>query len=281
MNYLCLNGEILPQKFAQLSFDNRAFRFGEAIVEEMRATGIRVPFFKDHFKRFSRALEILGISYLSAFSEEELLRSIELLVHRKKLYNLNRIRLTLWRQDDAELLTTKHELNYLIEAEPLGEKNFELNERGFNADIFPGAYKAKTYLSPFQTNDLTFKFQALRYAEQSKLDTCFICNPEGKIVEAIDGNIFFANGKTIYTPSADCGCTDGIMRKKVMEIAEKDGYIVTPTDAVSLAFIKEVEEIFITNDLYGIRWIGGYKDVKRYRKKRCVDFVARLNRLFL
>lgn len=281
MNYICLNGEILPQKHAKLSFSNRAFRYGEAVVELMRSSGVRVPFYKEHFQRLTRALSVLGMSHVSAFSEAALLRSIELLIHRKKLYNLNKVSLTLWREDDPKLLSTKTEINYLIEAEALDEKMFTLNERGLNADVFPGAYKAKSYLSSFCTNDQTFKFQALRYAEQSKLDACFITNPEGKIIEEADGNIFFANGKTIYTPSVQSGCVDGIIRKKVLEIAEKDGYIIAETDPLPLSFIKEVEEIFITNDLYGIRWIGGYKDIKRYRKKRCIDFVARLNRMFL
>lgn len=279
MNYICLNGEILPAKFAQLSFANRGFRFGEGLVEEMRSTGIRVPFFSAHFQRLSKGLNILGISYLSAFSEEDLRRSVELLIHRKKLYNTNKVRITLWREDDDALLAQKLKVQYLIEVDVLNEKSFTLNEKGFNMDVFPGAYKEKSYLSSYPTTNQLFTMQALRYAKTQKIEACIITNPEGKIIEEATSNIFFASGKTIYTPAVAWGCIDGIIRQKVLEIAEKEGYIVIETDPLLPSFIYEVEEIFLTNDVYGIRWVSGYKD-KRFRKKRCVDFVSALNIMF-
>ena len=279
MNYICLNGEILPAKHAQLSMGNRAFRYGEGIVEEMRSTGIRVPFFTEHYERLSKALKVLGISYLSAFTEESLRRSVELLIHRKKLYSINKVRLTLWRADDDQLLSKNVEVQYLIEVEALDEKSFTLNEKGLVAGVFAGAYRAKSYLSPFHTTDHLFTMQALRYAERENIDVCIITNPEGKLIEEATSNIFFANGKTIYTPAVSTGCIDGIMRRKVLELAKKEDYIVIETQPLIISFIFEVEEIFLTNDVYGIRWIGGYKH-KRYRRKRSIDFVDRLNVLF-
>lgn len=279
MNYICLNGEILPAKHANLSLGNRAFRFGEGIVEEIRSSGIRVPFFKEHFERLTKALNVLGISYLSAFTEESLKRSIELLIHRKKLYNINKVRISLWRHDDDQLLADKVDVQYLIEVEALDEKVFTLNERGLNAGVFVGAYKGRSYLSPYTTNNNMFMMQALRFAKVENINACLICNPEGKIIEEATSNIFFANGKTIYTPAVEGGCIDGVVRRKVLEIAEKEGYIIIETDPLLPSFIYEVEEVFLTNDVYGIRWVGGYKH-KRYRKKRAVDFVYRLNKLF-
>lgn len=279
MNYICLNGEILPAKHANLSLGNRAFRFGEGIVEEMRSTGIRVPFFNAHFERLSKALRILGISFISAFNEDELKRFVELLIHRKKLYNINKVRITLWREDDDKLLANNVNVQFLIEVEALDEKVFTLNEKGYNINVFPGAFKAKSYLSPYHTTDRLFTMQALRFAKIEKVDACLITNPEGRILEEASSNIFFANGKTIYTPAVKFGCIDGIMRHKVLDIAEKEGYIIIETEPLLPSFIYEVEEVFLTNDVYGIRWVGGYKH-KRYRKKRSVDFVNKLNSIF-
>ncbi len=279
MNYICLNGEILPKKHAQLSFDNRAFRFGEAIVEEMRSSGIRVPFFADHFERLTKALRVLGISYLSAFTAESLLRSIELLIHRNKCFNINKLSLTLWREDDKELISDKTGVNYLIEVTPLKEKSFILNERGLISDIFLGIYKSRDYLSPYHTTNNLFKLQAFRYAREHKIEACLITNPEGQIIEEADSNIFFASGKTIYTTSIESGCVDGVMRKQILAMAKKDGFIIKEEEPQLPSFIYEVEEIFLANDVYGIRWVGGFRN-KRYRKKRCIDFVYQLNQIF-
>ena len=279
MNYICLNGEILPAKHAKLSFTNRAFRYGEGIVEEMRSSGIRVPFFSAHFQRLSKALTILGISYISTFTEDDLRRSVELLIHRKKLYNINKVRMTFWREDDDNLLAENVKVQYLIEAEALDEREFTLNEKGYNTDFFSGAYKSKSYLSSFRTTDSLFTLQALRFAQQEKIDTCIITNPEGIIVEEATSNIFFANGKTIYTPSLKLGCVDGIMRRVVLDIAQQAGYKIADTEPLSPPLIKEVEEVFLTDDVYGIRWIVGYKN-KRFRLRRSVDFVKQLNQIF-
>ena len=279
MNYICLNGEILPDKHAQLSLNNRAFRFGEGVVEEMRSSGIRVPFFKHHFTRATHAFRLLGLSHLSSFTEESLLRTIELLIHRKKLYNINKVTMIFWREDDVSLLSNNEHINYYIEVEPLDEKAFILNEKGLVATIFKDGYKGLSFLNPYNYNTTAFKLLAMRFAKEQHTDVSLITNAEGKIIEEADANVFFVSGKTIYTPSVSTGCVDGIMRKVVLEIFEKAGFIVAETDPLQLSFIFEVDEIFLANDVYGIRWIGGYKH-KRYRKKSCVDLVYQLNQLF-
>lgn len=124
-----------------------------------------------------------------------------------------------------------------------------------------------------------FEMVALRYAKKHGVDACIIANAENRIIEEVSSNIFFANGKTIYTPALSSGCINGIMRHKVIEIMEKQGYMIVETDPLAVSFIFEVEEIFLANDVYGISWIGGYKH-KRYRRKRCVDLVHQLNLLF-
>ncbi len=279
MNYICLNGEILPRKFAELSLDNRAFRYGEGIVEEMRSSGIRVPFFGAHFMRLSRALDVLGISYLSAFNEESLRRSVELLIHRKKLYKLNKVRIMFWREDDEAFLAKKSKVQYLIEAEALEEDAFTLNEHGLTMGLYAGAYKGRSLLSPYLTLNQLFNMQATRFARAHQLSACLIANAEGNITEAHEGNVFFVNGKTLYTPGLESGCVVGIMRNKVLEIAKKKGYIVMETAPLSPSFMLEVEEIFLANDVYGIRWVVAYKE-RRYRRRLSVELTAELNRAF-
>lgn len=279
MDYICLNGEIIPRKRASLSFDNRAFRFGEGLIEEMRSTGIRIPFFKAHFQRLVKGLNVLGIEYLSAFDQDSLLRSIELLIHREKAFNINTIRITFWRCDDKALLSDKDGVQYLIEVEPLDEKKFTINHKGYTSDIFTGGIKVKTTLSPFVTPNALFKIMALRFAQDRNIDSCFITDAEGKVIEEATSNVFFVIGKTIYTPAIASGCTDGIMRRVVLELADKMGFIVAETESLRSSFIFEAEEVFLANDILGIRWIVGYRH-KRYRCRVCLDMVDQLNRVF-
>lgn len=279
MDYICLNGDIIPRKRANMNFNNRAFRFGECLIEEMRSSGIRVPFFKGHFQRLVKGLNILGVKYLSAFDEESLLRSIELLIHRHKAYNNNKVTLTLWRQDDKELLSVKDQVQYLIEVEELPEKSFTINNKGFNAGIYTDAAKTKTIMSPFVTNNSLFQMMALRFAQDRNLTASLITNVEGNVIEEATSNVFFLNGKTLYTPALSTGCVDGIVRRVIIELAEQLGLIVAETEALQPSFILEVEEVFLANDIWGVRWVVGYT-TKRFRQRRCLDIVDQLNKVF-
>lgn len=279
MDYICLNGEILPRKHAKITFDNRVFRFGEGLIEEMRSSGIRVPLFKAHFQRLTRGLAVLGIKYLASFNEESLLRSIELLIHRRRFFMANKVTITLWRDDDVSLVSLKDTVRYMIEVEPLNENKFTLNDRGYIVDLYTNYYKGKSELSPFVTTDRSFKMMALRHAQERLLTACLLVDVNGRIVEEATSNVFFCNGKTIYTPALSTGCTDGVMRRVVLELANRNGYIVAETDSLEVQFLQDVEEIFLAHDVEGIRWISAYKD-KRYRRKKCIEFINILNKFF-
>lgn len=279
MEYICLNGEILPRKHAKISFDNRAFRFGEGLIEEMRSSGIRVPLFKAHFQRLTKGLDVLGIKHLASFNEESLLRSIELLIHRRRFFMANKVTLTLWRDDDVDLVSMNDTVRYMVEVEPLNENKFTLNDRGYNLDLYANYYKGKSELSPFVTINSTFKMMALRYAQERLITACLILDFNGRIVEEATSNVFFCASGTIYTPALSTGCTDGVMRRAVIELANRNDYLIAETESLPVQFLYDVEEIFLAHDVEGIRWISGYKD-KRYRRKKCIEFINILNKVF-
>jgi branched-subunit amino acid aminotransferase/4-amino-4-deoxychorismate lyase len=279
MIYVCLNGEILPEKHATLNTKNRAFRYGEGIVEEMRTSGIRVPFFDLHYDRLSRGLDALRMTYLSTFTSDSLLRSIELLIHRNRLFNINKVRLTVWRGDGDTLLSNAENVHYLIEVEPMEEKSFVLYEVGLKIDIFRDMCKDNSFLSPYNTTNALLPIMTGYFAHENSLGDCLIVNHDEKIVEASQSNIFLAQGKTIYTPNVESGATDGVIRKIIIDFAEKIGYNVAQSEALLPSLLYDTEEVFLVNDVSGIKWVAGYKQ-KRYIKKKSIEFTSILNRSF-
>src|SRR5690606_10046155 len=100
------------------------------------------------------------------------------------------------------------------------------------------------------------------YQKAHSLDECILTNDKSNITEAISSNIFAVKNGVLYTSPITDGCVDGVMRKKIIEIAQANRiavYEMSLTQSVLLG----ADELFLTNAINGIRWVVAYKQ-KRY-----------------
>ncbi|MCS7181439.1 MAG: aminotransferase class IV, partial [bacterium] len=102
-------------------------------------------------------------------------------------------------------------------------------------------------------------------------------NTSNYISEGSVSNIFFVKEDRVYTPSLECGCLDGITRKVVFEICEKEK-IKIEEGFFKLEFLKEVDEIFFTNTLMGILPV---KEINGYFKMKKLNIVQYLRERYL
>jgi branched-chain amino acid aminotransferase len=115
-------------------------------------------------------------------------------------------------------------------------------------------------------------------AKQSmKLDDCFIVNENGTICESINSNIFIVKNGTLYTAPLSEGCVAGVMRKQVMHLATENK-ILTFESAITAYTLMNGDEVFLTNAIQGIQWVGQYKD-KFYTNKMAQFFMEKLNQI--
>ncbi len=83
------------------------------------------------------------------------------------------------------------------------------------------------------------------FAEGLMLDT------EGTLIEATHSNVFLVQDGGLVTPSLDhCGVA-GIMRAKVIDVADRAG-IFTKIVKVAAPSLNECQEMFLTNSLMGV-----------------------------
>jgi branched-subunit amino acid aminotransferase/4-amino-4-deoxychorismate lyase len=73
-------------------------------------------------------------------------------------------------------------------------------------------------------------------------------NEHGQVATGAMSNIFWVKNRMVYTPSADCGCRKGIVRRWILEKAGVEHQEV----AVSWDELLLAEEIFVTNSRVGI-----------------------------
>jgi branched-chain amino acid aminotransferase len=166
-----------------------------------------------------------------------------------------RVRLNVYRKDGGLYTPNTNEIDYLIEVKPNTYKTKEI----YTVDVFKDFYNYSGLLSTIKTNNKIINTLASIYAKENDLDNCVLINEKKGVVEATNGNIFILKGNTIKTPALTEGCIKGIVRKKVIEIIQKNKEFVLEETNISPFEIQKADEVFITNAIVGIQPITNYK----------------------
>jgi branched-chain amino acid aminotransferase len=81
----------------------------------------------------------------------------------------------------------------------------------------------------------------------------------------------------LYTPPVADGCVNGVMRKKIIEIAQANKIAVYEISVMQNVLLG-ADELFLTNTINGIRWAVAYKQ-KRYFNDTSKKLTEKLNEL--
>ncbi len=166
-------------------------------------------------------------------------------------------RLTLFREGKGKYTPDELRAGFVIEVEPLSDELFKLNEKGLTLGIYPDLYKYPDKLSNFKTCNSLIYILAAIYKSKNRWDDCVILNTGLNICEATSSNLFLVKQNQIITPALQEGCVDGVMRKFVIELAQNCNLTVSQA-SISSEELREADEIFLTNAINGIRWVGNY-----------------------
>ncbi len=100
-------------------------------------------------------------------------------------------------------------------------------------------------------------------------------NTKGDVIESINSNIFAVKNGVLYTPPVAEGCVDGVMRKKIIEVAFKNRIAVYEIN-IAQSVLLSSDELFLTNVISGLSWVGAYKN-KRYFNNTSKLLTEKLN----
>ncbi len=193
------------------------------------------------------------------------------------MYQGAKVRIYIVRKDGGLYIPKLNDANIVVEAAYLSKGPYELNQDGLVVGLFNDFARVKQPFSEFKSmNALPFVLAGV-FAKENNFDDAILINEVGSIVEATSSNLFCVKGKKIYTPSLNTGCVHGIMRKEIIEIANCLGYNVEEKDNLTLDTLLEMDELFLTNAVSGIKWVTGLND-RRYYKRYSVKILAELNR---
>lgn len=275
-SFILYNGQYHSRNEFGLSFKNRAFCYGDALFETMHANGTEIQFFDDHMTRLKYGMKILKMEIPTIIETGFIEKEIIKLLHKNKLYQGVRIRLSVYRNEGGKYTPTDNNVSYIVETEYIENDHFELNHKGLIIDIFKGIKKPVNVFSSLKSANALLYVMAGSYAKKKKLGDCILLNDKENIVEGISSNIFLVKGDILSTPPLKDGPVAGIMRKQILKIADSNGLKINYEDSLNETHLLNADEVFLTNSILGIRWVLAYKD-RRYFSNIARQFVDKLN----
>ena len=276
--FILYNGEYFPREEFGVSITNRSFCYGDGLFETMHANGTEIQFFEDHLIRLKYGMNVLKMKIPEPSGTGNIFKEIIKLLHKNKLYQGVRIRLSVFRNDGGKYTPTSNSTSYLVETEYIDNDRYTINQKGLVIDIFPEIQKSINPFSNLKTSNALIYVMAGIYASENKLDECIIVNEKGFITETISSNIFLLKDKFILTPPLTDGPVAGIMRKQILKIADMLQYRIYNEKSLTEKNIIDADEMFLTNSITGIKWVLAFKEM-RFFNNSSQQFIDKLNEI--
>ncbi|AWM12879.1 aminotransferase class IV [Flavobacterium sediminis] len=257
--------------------NNRGFLFGDSIFETVKVVEGKVLFAEDHYFRLMASMRIcrmeIPMRFTLEFFEDEIIKLTESLPQSKAY----RARFTVFRVGDGLYLPVSNEVQFIVTASENDQVAYQINEQAaYEMEIYKDAYVTKQLFSTLKTNNKMLHITGSVFAQENGYDNCFLLNSEKNVIEALQSNIFMLMGNTLVTPPVSDGCLNGIMRKKILEIASAMPNISVEEKSISPFDLQKADEIFLTNVIKGIQPVTKYKK-KSFQLHLAKEIVAQLN----
>lgn len=258
--YALLDNKVISDSKLNL-LKNRGFKYGDGCFETIRVINGRLVNSELHYERLFKTVHVLKINFkqLTFYSFKE---ELDKLISMNEILNGARIRYTVFRDGDGFYTPDSNDARRLIEISPLSESSYRLNEKGLRCGICSDIKLNYHTYSAYKTLNALPYVMASIYKKESNLDNLILLNNEDRVVELCNSNIFLIKGKVVYTPPLSEGCIDGVFRKFLIQFLPSLGYKVV-LDPIHIDAVSSADEIFTTNSISGIQWIGAI-DKKRF-----------------
>lgn len=253
-HFLFSDGKIVKQDKLLISPNNRSFRYGDGFFETMKWYKGAVLLEQLHRERLMITLEKLKFKPLSYFTTDYIFQAIQDLVKKNQHHHLARVRVTIYRGDGGIYDTQNHFPHCIIQSWDLNESNNRLNENGLTIGIFKEAVKQADHFSLLKTNNYLGYVMAALWAKENHLNDALLLNAQGNLADATIANLFLVQNGLIKTPALSEGPVGGVMRKYVLSQLRERGYEVKE-GVVSVEDLLGASEVFLTNAIYGMRWV--------------------------
>ncbi len=276
--FINYNGNIIDSNQPVFTASNRAFRYGDAVFETIRIMNGEILHFEKHLKRLQRSMELLGMLPHDDLTFHNLYLSFRHLDQVNNLKGNGRIRLEVFRNDGGLYTPLSNHVSYIIEASPLSNRHYSMNENGIQIEIYTEIQKPLSKLSNLKSSNALYYVMAGLHNRKSGGGDILVLNTHGRIAEAISSNIFLVTGTKISTPSLTEACVSGVMRETIIEFLAGQNIKVKEC-GIEVDQLLAADEIFLTDVIHGIRWVSAFRKKRYFNSfsKKLLDQLQEVN----
>lgn len=266
-----LNGNRIHPGSTILNGENRSFLFGDGLFETIRISNGKPQFLSSHIERMLFGMDRMCLEHpLEAF-DKHMQEFITMTVQTERILN-GRARLTIYR--DASGFYTPSDLNsswHLIIRE--SEHKDLSHVVNCKVILFPSMRKDNSLVSRFKSTSSLIYVMAGIHAASSGADECIIMNNENRLVESHTSNLFLKNGNEFYTPPVTEGCIDGVMRRHLIGIMNRNNIPVREIP-LTKADLLSADEVLLTNVMNWVKHVTEFEN-----RKYSLESAEKLNKL--
>jgi len=248
MGVVFRNSEFINEQDLVIRSSNRSFNYGDGFFETIKIINTKPFNFTSHYARYSLACEVLKLK-----NEEtvvSLLLVINKLINKNKLIN-GSVKIHISRKEGGRYQPKSKGCEIMINT----YSGFEFEQNTpVSLCVFSDEVKTMGRLSNIKSVNAAVSVLGAIHAKNLGYKNAILRNTKGNYIEATNSSLFIVKDSVIYTPPLTDGCIDGTMRAWVLnnhKIIEK---------SLSLADIKQSDEVFITNALTGITAVKGVEE---------------------
>jgi branched-subunit amino acid aminotransferase/4-amino-4-deoxychorismate lyase len=273
--FVNFNGMLIPADGYSIKSGNRAYLYGDGLFESIRVINGQAINLENHCKRLEEGISGLKLNTPAYFSKEYFEEEIAKLLKENGITQGGRIRLSVDRKPGGTYLPENNHVDFFIEAYPLQSNVYELNDKGWNIDLYDDIKKDISPLSNYKTKNGLIYIMAKIRAREKGLDDLLIQNYKMGIIEGASANLFVVSNGVLYTPSLDLGPLGGTMRMQIINLALANQVKVYECN-ISPQNLLVADEVFLTNAIQGVIWVESYR-TKKYKNETAKRFVRLLN----
>jgi len=262
-DHISFNGKIIPSDQPIYTASSRAARFGDGIFETMRVRKGKILFEELHIARLLMSLELMQIELSDELKWATLYSSIVSLLEKNGNPPHARVRLMITRGDGSIMEEPTNSSQVLVETWEANDYLF--NEKGLKVDVYSEFPRSRNAFSMLKTCNFLPSVMAAKFAKENKLDESLLINDAGRICDATISNIFWVRDGQIFTNAFSEGQVMGVMRTHLILMLHKHDMPVTES-LISPEELKQADEIFLTNVIRGVQWVGTFGD-RHYENK--------------
>jgi 4-amino-4-deoxychorismate lyase len=253
-----------------LPANDRAVQFGDGCFTTARILNGNIHFMPQHLTRLKRACEALFIPFTQWSALETEMRQLA----EHQTTGVLKVIISRGAGGRGYSGATCQAPARIVSISPYPAHYAQWREEGITLALSPVRLGRNPLLAGIKHLNRLEQVMIRRYLEQTDADEALVLDSEGWVTECCAANIFWRQGRDVFTPRVDQAGVNGIMRQFCLDRLAVSEYRVIEVNAVAQA-LHAADEVVVCNALMPLIPVRQWDD-KHWSSREMYHYLAPL-----